>query len=526
MEFFENETEEGKTLHLRVGDRQKNEFEISGDFILPDSLADIKRILSISGELHPDEGRVESGKAVTSGEALFRLLFVTDGGAVRSAVFSTAYENRQALTAPEGDPTAIFLPRLTSVAARAVNPRKVGIRAKVNTGTAGWEERDASPVFPDSVTDADRMGFEELREEIPSTVLHSYFVSGVESGDDIALPEGKPAIREILSAGLTFSSLRSEAREGAVQINADADLTVIYLAQGEGEVVVFLHHKIPLSYLAEAPGTQEGDFVLATLTPGKVVATAAEGLDGTARLIEADFTYGISLVSGREEKCQVVRDLYSTDYETETVPVTLTVTKPLGRVGLREKLRGEGKFKEEAVVLGVLPQVRLNGFSKNEAGNAGAVGDVLLSVILKEADGSVVSEPVTLPFALDTGLAMPEGAEFIGTAEIAEVTARLSDGVIEASAQLAVSALGLENLTEEAVGGVKITSDVANDTPASFTVYYPAKNETVWDIAKKFRVRRDALLMSREGEPEAGAVRRALIIPKRQKAIYHGIIDA
>ena len=74
---------------------------------------------------------------------------------------------------------------------------------------------------------------------------------------------------------------------------------------------------------------------------------------------------------------------------------------------------------------------------------------------------------------------------------------------------------------EEALRGIiKETDEVM------INALYPAKNETVWDIAKKFRVRRDALLMSREGEPETGGARRALIIPKRQKAIYHGIIDA
>lgn len=526
MAFFENEKDEGRTLCLRVGDRQKDEFEVAGDFILPDSLADIKRILTVSGELHPDEGRVENGKAVSTGEALFRILFVTDTGEVRTASFTTTYENRSALTAPEGNPTAVFLPRLVSVSARAVNPRKVGIRAKVNAGTAGWEERDSAPVFPEHLNDADRLSFETLESDLTAASFTCFSASGVESGDDVPLPEGKPPVQELLFTGLGFSALRSETRENGVQINGDAELTFVYNgAAGAGESngeIVFFRHKVPVSYLLEAPGTREGDTVIASLTPGKVVATPAEGLDGSARLIEVDFTYGIQAMVGREQTCPVVRDIYSTVYDTQAVMTTVTVNRDLGKATLKEKIRGECAFKEEAAVLGVIPQAGIQGYHE-DGGKCRIDGSALLQVVLKEADGSVVAESVSIPFALDSGLFYGKDPEYSAVCDLTDVSARLADGKITAEATLCLAVCGRETCRESVVGGVSILRESVCDSPASFTVYYPTKNETIWDIAKKFQVPKEALIVAEEsGDASA---RRALIIPQKKKAVFRGVID-
>ena len=70
MEYQEN-LQKKREVALRTSENAIGLLDISRDCILPDSYADIKRILAVSASLVPQSGYVEGGKASTKRKDLF-----------------------------------------------------------------------------------------------------------------------------------------------------------------------------------------------------------------------------------------------------------------------------------------------------------------------------------------------------------------------------------------------------------------------------------------------------------------------
>ncbi len=531
MDYNEN-AQKSKVVSLRCGEAASGipfgMTEVSRDFILPDLYADIKRILAVTGTLSPTTGYTDGGKAFFGGDLTFRVLFVTDEGEARSVSFPAEYEGQVTVGGSESALRTLFLPTLETVSARSVNPRKIGIKAKINPGIYAWEDRDASVSFPESMTAADRMSFEEKNEEIAHAVMKYLTVSGVESGDDIRLDDGAFPIREILSTDVSFSKISAEAREGAVAVNASADITMVYIADDPAEEkgrLSFLSHTVPVSCLLESTEAAEGDACHAALYAEKVTCVPAENAAGEARIAELDFSYTAAVALEKNEKVMVVRDLYSTLYECENDTCELRTSRYLGKAAFPVKCRGEIKFKEEGEVVGAFSAVRIISGTKNEAGSGEVSGLVSTAVVIREADGSLVSETVEAPFTADTGLSFGDKSEWLCRAAPEKTKAVLSGGSLVVDSSLSLSVMAWENRRDRVIASATVTAECADEGDRTFTVYYPAADETVWDIAKKYRVTRNSLILANGEFGKGGEGRRALIIPKKKKAIFGGVIS-
>ncbi|MBQ4120805.1 MAG: DUF3794 domain-containing protein [Clostridia bacterium] len=527
MEYQEN-LQKKREVSLRTTDGAQGLplglIEISRDCILPDSYADIKRILSVSASLVPSNGYAEGGKAFYAGELLCRVLFVSDEGKNCSVPFTLEYEGSAPLGSADGEYTAVFMPNLESVNARSVNPRKIGIKAKVNPGLFTWERRDASVRFPSQLTRADIESFEEKNEEISYLSLRHKAVSGLESGDDIRIEAPMGAVGEVLFCDITFSGVRCEARKDAVAVNATADVTVAFREDGKDDTSLrFLHHAISLSSLVPCEGACEGDLCLASLYCEKISCVPAENAQGEKRILELDFSYGIQAICECRETMLAVKDMYSTRYECENTEGEIRISRSVGKQILSHRCTKEASFKENGSVMGMIPAVKGVYLTLGDDRKGIAEGTLLAYVLILEEDGSMVCETVDLPFSLPTDLSFSEKPECFLRAMPENGKATLLDGKLTVEIPMTVSILAWENVKERVIFSSAVLAETEKRDESAFTVYFPTANESLWDIAKKYKISTDRLFLT--GGENGGVGRRALILPPKSKEIFSGVIS-
>lgn len=527
MEYQEN-LQKKREVSLRTGDGAQGlplgMLDISRDCILPDSYADIKRILAVSASLVPSNGYVEGGKAFYAGEILCRVLFVSDEGKNCAVQFNLDYEGTVPLGSADAEYTAAFLPLLESVSARSVNPRKVGIKAKVNPGLFTWERRDASVRFPGQLTRADIESFEEKTEEIDYLSLWHKTVSGIESGDDIRVEEPMGAVGEILFCDISFSGVRCEARKDAIAVNATADVTVAFCEEeSDDSSLRFLHHAISLSSLVPCEGACEKDLCFASLYCEKISCVPAENAQGEKRTIELDFSYGIQAVCECRETLFGVKDLYSTRYECENTEGDIRISRHVGKQILSHRCVREASFKENGTVMGMIPAVKGVYLTLGDDRKGIVEGMLLAYVLILEEDGSMVCETVDLPFSLPTELCFGERPECFLRAMPENGKATLIDGKLTVEIPLAVNLLAWENTRERVIFSSEVYAEIAKRDESAFTVYFPTAKESLWDIAKKYKISTDRLVLT--GGENGGVGRRALILPPKSKEIFSGVIS-
>jgi hypothetical protein len=103
----------------------------------------------------------------------------------------------------------------------------------------------------------------------------------------------------------------------------------------------------------------------------------------------------------------------------------------------------------------------------------------------------------------------------------------LSDGECEyaLSQSLSCTALAFSLGTERAVIAATPTAECAAKANVSFTVYYPGRDETPWDIAKKYRVREEDLILHEPERFSESTRRTAVLITARRSALYRRVVE-
>ena len=113
-----------------------------------------------------------------------------------------------------------------------------------------------------------------------------------------------------------------------------------------------------------------------------------------------------------------------------------------------------------------------------------------------DKDGSVVCETVEAPFSLPTEFVFRDKPECLIRAMLEQGKASLSDGHLAVEVPLSVTVLAWENAKEHLVFSSTALSEIAPRGEAVFTVYFPSAQEALWDIAKKYKISSDRLLLT------------------------------
>lgn len=527
MEYQEN-LQKKREVAIRTGDATQGGplgmLEVSRDCILPDSYADIKRILSVSASLVPSSTYAEGGKAFCAGEMICRILFVSDEGKNASVTFHLDYESYIPLGSADREFTAAFMPMIESVNARSINPRKVGIKAKINPGLVAWERRDTSVTFPNQMTRADMETFEEKTEEISYLSLQHVSQSGIESGDDIRVDAPMGEVKEVLFCDIMFSGITAEARKDGIAVNANADVMVAFSEVGnEDSDLRFLQHTVSLSSLLPCEGVGENDLCLASLYCEKIACVPAENAQGEKRILELDFSYGVQAVRESKDTLFAVKDLYSTRYDCETTEGEVRLSHSVGKQTMTHRCCQDVPFKENGVVIGVLPSVKGTHLILGEDRKGTVEGNILAYVLILEDDGSMVCETVDIPFSLPTDLVFSEKPECFIRTMTERGRASLALDTLSVEIPISVSLLAWETVKEKLVLSCAVLAESAKREDNGFTVYFPTAKESLWDIAKKYKISTDRLVLT--GGENGGVGRRALILPAQSKEIFSGVIS-
>ncbi len=535
MEYYENNMDISRVVAVRAASAAEGlssaYTELSRDFILPDTYSDIKRIIWFSGRLIPDSGYCDLKKAYYGGKAVFKILFVTDEGNVRSLEVSSDYEGSVQTAKQDdeskGDTEAVFMPFIESLSVRAVNPRKVGIKAKISSGVFAWNDIETSVGFGDSVTELDKMSFEEKCEKLSYIKMKSFSASNIESGDDIRIDDTAYPIKEIVMTDITFSSISSKARDGAIAFNADADVVLAYTyddIENSREGVRFLKHKIPISYLIEEPTVTEKALSVADVYLSTVSAATADNAEGVAKVIELDFSYSVNISAAIEEEAEIVKDIYSTLYETEALFSDIRYSSSAFEASKTLKCSGEVNFGESGEILASIPSAKITSVESVD-GALTVFGNAYSSNLIVEEDNSTVLASVEIPFSAVITQTPSQKLEYICRVGVSESTSFISNGKTGADISLTISLIGWENRKENIVSSVALLSGAEEVSKKPFTVYYPAKGESVWDIAKKYKVTRSSLVMANSEKGSFKEGKKAIIIPKNKKPAFNGIIQ-
>ncbi|MBQ7714495.1 MAG: DUF3794 domain-containing protein [Clostridia bacterium] len=473
--------------------------EAGGDFTLPDYMPEIKRMLYVSASPLP-EGKFLNGNVLElDGTLAYNAVYAGDDGSLASAPLIAEYSADTALvSAPENADFVFVDTEIESTVCRATGPRSLNIKSRLKFKVACEEifENDDTVLNGEGKAVSDSSsGTERYTSEIDSYVRRRVSATAGTSGV-MTLPDGAAPI--MCDGTMSVSSASPDAQ--GVKVVGNVCVKCLY-STSDGD---YASAKCNMPFDCFLP--IDGD---ASFTDGR-----AWGRVASVSLTPAENSVGEYTVAAEYDldaevffrtRATVCTDAYSTGYETENeykecdIPSIIVSGDKKIDVSASAELRNQS---QEAVLLDLSPAVCQSSVSAAD-GKIAASGSVKARALLN-SDGEIFSQEIEIPYKTDladlpTGVS-PQDIQYRINCTATDLTASVAGGVLSFGATVSLTYSVCRRQRVKLVTAVKLGDKIEGDASPCVKVYYPAQDETVWSICRRYRADRTRLLKNNSFE--------------------------
>ena len=501
-------------LYIRVSEKMQTKGEINTDLILPDSYEDVRRILHATASICPERSELSSGKLLSEGKVLIDLLFEDDTGKIGSVSFNRDYKITCNAEKNENENRIICLPAADSLSVKLLNPRKIGARLTVDTCARLWEESSPALEMPEAFTPSDRLTVEKKEEYAESLCVHSVFDSARQISEDIELGRSDMPIEKILLADLSVGVDKTVRTGDNLDIKGSVRLCTLY-QDGEGELWR-KDSEIPFSQTVDVSGIpdSEGCEYIARVYVDQKSVQPGENAFGELKVMELDFSCVAYVVQLCPCKVKLTKDAFSTEYCTENRMSRVRSAFLVPAVADSQSRRVQAEWDGDKKAVCMFSECNI----RSEDPSSLTV-NVKFTLLLEGSGKNHSTVTVSDSFPLQTdGM-----SECFAWAQIAEEKMISDNGKAEITYTVSSEAKGWRLTDTSYVSGIELCENTDSTEMRAMNIYYPQNGETLWDVAKKYRISENALMCC-NGMNEESGMRRVLLIPKRRRSVISKII--
>ncbi len=456
--------------------------ELSSDFSLPDYQPEVKRLLRVRAAFAPPAKYIGAGSTDFSGTVDYTILYCGNDGALYSTTetaeynFSAPMEMTSDIDFNEGLTCDVDLvPDMT--VGRVAAPRKLSVKCRLRAHVRIW----GTQILEDTAKNLDQSTLQRLCGHASCARIFTGLGEPLALGDEILLDSESADLRVIAAEGQVFVG-EAAAGSGTVNCRGELCLKLLVCHESREEPPSALLRRIPFTQAVTTDGAEVNCDACADGVCTELRITVEEGR------ILCEATLRLRTRAQRNETISFTRDLYSTNAACEARTLTrvlpeavkclngnfsLNTTLPLEEVGIRPGM--------QVLDLALTPTVTsLEG----EHGKCYLNGKCRAHLILSDGEETSAQE-LELPFRYETDGCGETPSDFDAAVDAISCRARIDGERLGIDAELAVAmALRTESridmLTEVHLG------EQFGRTGAAYTICYPAKDDTLWSVAKRY----------------------------------------
>lgn len=459
--------------------------EVSEEFSLPDYIPEVRRILGVKAGVLPESRYIQSegdgARLDLSGTVTYSVLYTSEDGELYALPISSSYEGKGIL--PISPEAVITLPSVEGVTVRVNAPRRLSIRSRVKNRAICVDKRVISEKI-ENRSAADEMYIQ--RDEIRAPVLSiaPFSAQGIKLSGKIKCDSA--AQRPVWCDG-TMVIKEASARQNGIKISGEVIISCL-CSDSAGHVT--LTKSIPFTEEIERDGISPSDKIRVS---GKISSLSVSKNDSDGEIfLDADCEIEGEAASNRE--AVLTKDMYSTkneltcEYKREKI-YSLVKTES-DSFKINESVKRKNNDIDELITVICDPV-----YEKTEIKGQRAIVNMKLSVRAvgkTKASEDRMSEYVSDTFEIPVkyGVDLPKeviSPDFICDITLGKAEGRYDNDKFYISAEAYPSIMILDSSELEIVSRGVLNKDTEYKSDSSCVrVYYPKKNESLFDIAKKY----------------------------------------
>ncbi len=463
---------EKEIIKIRKKDCEpKKTIKLSGDILVPDTKPDIINITGINGMCFIKKEEISEGKIRIDGNWNGNVIYLSDIGEIKSLNtnfdFLESIENDKIKSKDEIE----YSYKILNTEARILNERKINLEVTVEYTIKDYkiEEIEIISNFEEG------NDIQKLERNVVSKKFLNYNFTKTSINEDVNFSETGKNI-EILKRDLFVANIEKKISYNKVLAKADANINILYLCDNQ---VKKFECKIPIMSFIEIENVKEENIIDLNYNTRKFIITNNVSEKNS---INCDLEFEISCNVYDKKEFKVVEDLYSLEkdvkFSTQDVNMECICDMPNEFFEFNEKI-GIEEIKEVYDYNYCLKKIEKSNGNNYE----GVLG--LEIYYCKEENNSLIQKNIEFPFIINN---MSDDYEFkIDKCEVKSVNE-------EYVCNFKITCI--KNIRYENVSVLKeceLVECSSNDN-YSMIIYYVKPNDTIWKIAKAFKVSMDSLI--------------------------------
>ncbi|MBE6568937.1 MAG: hypothetical protein E7658_01795 [Ruminococcaceae bacterium] len=470
--------------------------ETAEDFILPDYMAEVQRVLGVTAAVTLDDAFLEGDFLEAEGDVIYTVLYQSSDKGLASAPLTSRYSCRVPIRRGEGDGFGVedvtFLKSAENVVCRVLSPRKLSLSAKVHLQcfslgcTDGGhrieaEEEDVSTVICRS-------------REVPVTEVKNVRKTASASGN-VREREGTRVIS--CTGHVCVQDVKILPANGEIRVTGEASVQFL-LASPDGSYIR-LRDRCPTEdtlrlEALRSLGSVRGEKDRPPEGFASAVCAALEVTCGDNGEIGWQMEYDLDCSAAMPGMRLITDDAYSTAYR-ENCTFRTTEAVSLGRCSTgRLTVTGEKQLRggDMRYICGFGRAVFQNGEIRD--GRLILTGSAVLTGVLAD-NGEVVTEECTVPLRYECEAGHTDGAVSCRCGiTLFDIGGRVDGDMLYMTAESAFHGICLLKHPETTLESVSLKdAERLPEKRPAVTIYTPDVEDTDWTVQKRYRVREEAI---------------------------------
>lgn len=476
----------------RLAARENVQFLQEGDVIVPDSKADIDKILKTSGTIIIEDTNISEGRLTYKGHITLDCLYLSKGEGRKLHTMSKDIEVNDfiAISGIEENMSAKLKCTIENIDTGVLNERKINYRISGNADADVSEtvEIQAVSAIEDLPDNQQKMSVIKTSRNICSKS------EKINIKEEVILPPGKLPVDEIISIEPVLLNTEAVAVQDGVKISGDITASMLYTSS-ESAVPEVFEIDIPFDGNIEAEDAEPGMEVNADLTISEFYYEVSENEEGENRVINIEVVINACVDVNNQEENEILEDAYSVNnsitMENETLCYDREVCRNKSQCPVKDIVAIEENCPSMLQIIKAsgTPCVDMISIFDNKVVIDGVVNVSILYVTGDDTMPVYCGQGV-VPFSQTIEA---RGAKEGMKATVDCVLSHIGFNMISDREVEVRCALNTNTAVSEKVCAVLATA--ANIEPldkdfinsiATFIIYTVQKGDTLWKLAKRF----------------------------------------
>lgn len=462
--------------------------ESQADYVLPDYLGDVRKILFTEASLRPS-GRFAGGEEVEfSGVVIYNVIYLDSEGEISSVEFTSDYDYSVKCDA-DSYSDSIADTRVSNYAVRLVGPRKISAKVSL-VGSVRLTESSAISASGDAFDGESEPEINRDNVKVRQTKTSSS--TEREYAESVARLEGaicdevrvvyaavEPVVDSV-EATKDGASIKGRIRMWAIVKNADEPAYQVEKTVSFDETVDF-----------------EGITPDMSLIPALSVSSVRSNVnadEGGCEVVLSAIVEFCVIGEGNGE-VDVILDGYLIDSPTENsydefcyTRLSSVFTSKISHTSEINRSELENEGLREIIFLTATPKIESVETSDSEYT---VIGEIGFSGIASEMNGDKISYTgikFSSPFSENIGIKNSAKMQIETSLRATNASATLDAEKLYASCSLEINVVATEQEKKTVLSSMsRIEEEESSSEGAKITVYYPSVDESLFSVAKRFR---------------------------------------